>query len=187
MVYTDKMKKFILDNYKKYLIKDLTVKFNECFNTSLSRNAMASYMKRHGLKNGLTYIPAYRWKKGTCGKGLEKTWFKKGSLPPNYRAVGSERITKDGYIEVKVETNVWELKHRHIWEKVNGKIPKGHTVIFLDQNKLNTDISNLKLVSRAELLIMNRHKLTSENPELTEMGTNVAKLIIKQGLIEKER
>ncbi len=28
--------------------------------------------------------------------------FAKGNVPPNHRPVGSERISKDGYIEVKV-------------------------------------------------------------------------------------
>ena len=41
-------------------------------------------------------------KKGICADGCERTWFKKGHIPANYRPVGSERVNADGYIEVKV-------------------------------------------------------------------------------------
>ena len=41
------------------------------------------------------------------------TRFKKGHVPKNHKPVGYERITRDGYIEVKTaEPNVFELKHR---------------------------------------------------------------------------
>ena len=52
------------------------------------------------------------------------TRFKKGNIPGNHKPVGYERITKDGYIEVKTaEPNVFELKHRLIWAEHNGEIP----------------------------------------------------------------
>ena len=44
--------------------------------------------------------------------------FAKGNVPPNHRPVGSERISKDGYIEVKVaEPNKWRLKQRVVYEE----------------------------------------------------------------------
>lgn len=44
------------------------------------------------------------------------TRFKKGCIPKNHKEVGYERITRDGYIEVKTaEPNVFELKHRLVW------------------------------------------------------------------------
>lgn len=36
---------------------------------------------------------------------------------------------------------------RAIWEKYNGRIPKGYFVIFIDGNKENLDISNLEIIS----------------------------------------
>ena len=65
-----------------------------------------------------------------------------------------------------------------IWEQINGPIPSTHVLIFLDGDKSNIVLENLKLIHRRELLVMNRHKLFSDNNELTEMGNNVANLII---------
>lgn len=41
-------------------------------------------------------------------------------------------------------------KHRVIWEECNGPIPKGMVVHHIDGDRRNNDISNLKLVTRAE-------------------------------------
>ena len=107
-------------------------------------------------------------------------YFKKGTIPPQYRPVGSERIAKDGYIEIKVEDpNKWELKHRFIYKQHYGEIPKGHNVIFADRNIQNFDINNLVLVSKAEMLILNNNKLIFEDKELTKVGVNIAKVIDK--------
>lgn len=44
--------------------------------------------------------------------------------------------------------------HRYIWEKYNGKIPKGCQVHHIDRNKDNNDISNLKLMSEYDHLAL---------------------------------
>ena len=86
----------------------------------------------------------------------KKTRFKKGDIPKNHKPIGYERITRDGYIEVKTtEPNVFELKHRLIWTKHNGAIPTDCVIRFRDGNKLNVDISNLYLVSKSENMISN--------------------------------
>lgn len=86
----------------------------------------------------------------------KKTRFKKGDIPKNHKPIGYERITRDGYIEVKTtEPNVFELKHRLIWTKYNGAIPSDCVIRFRDGNKLNVDISNLYLVSKSENMISN--------------------------------
>ena len=106
------------------------------------------------------------------------TMFKKGHIPKNHREIGSERITKDGYIEIKIkEPNLWVLKHRLIYEEHYGKIPAGYSVIFGDGDKLNCNIDNLILVSRSELLLMNRNKLIKKDSSLTKTGLNIAKLL----------
>ena len=112
--------------------------------------------------------------------GANKTSFKKGNIPPNYKPVGSERVTRDGYTEVKIkDPNKWELKHRHIYKKHYGEIPSGYNVIFADKNISNFDIDNLILVSKAEMLMLNREKLIFEDKELTKTGVNIVKLINK--------
>lgn len=89
-----------------------------------------------------------------------KTRFKKGQKPHNTVEVGFERITKDGYIEVKVgdfknTSKNFKLKHRLIWEEIKGPVPEGFQVRFIDGNKKNLEFSNLKLVSLSESLKIN--------------------------------
>ena len=58
----------------------------------------------------------------------------------------------DGYLWIKVKEvegankKNWIQKHRYVWEKHNGKVPKGYKIVFLDGNCLNCDISNLDCV-----------------------------------------
>lgn len=157
-------------------------KFDREFTVKLVKNAIGRYKLNTGFngrfEKGL--IPHNKGQKGVCAKGAEKGWFKKGQTPINYKPVGSERITKDGYIMLKVaEPNKWRLKHVVEWEKNNGKLPKNHALIFLDRNKQNTSLDNLKLVSRSELLIINRDNLLKDNKELNETAVIIAKVTDK--------
>lgn len=125
--------------------------------SKLGLRKSCEYMKRCGsvktqFKPGC--IPANKGKKMpehvyiACSKSM----FKKGNKPHNILPIGSERVTKDGYIEVKVRKRGkrWELKHRVVWRKKNGEIPKGYNVQFKDGNRQNCDINNLYLISRRE-------------------------------------
>lgn len=85
-----------------------------------------------------------------------KNSFRQGNMPKNTAAVGSEVITKDGYIKVKIaQPNKWKLKHRLVWEQNNGRIPVGLNVQFRDKNKQNCLINNLYLISRSEQIHKN--------------------------------
>lgn len=199
--YSKEEDKFLIDNVKGISLKELTNRFNEKFNLNLSESSIANRKNKLGLSSGIT---GGQFKKGhkTHNKGkkqieymskeaIEKsklTRFKKGNIPSNHRELYEERITKDGYIKIKIkEPNKWQLKHRYIYEKEYGKIPDGYNVIFLDGNKQNLDLSNLKLVSKAEDLIMNNNKLFTNDKDLTETGTLIAKVINKSSRLKKEK
>ena len=129
------------------------------------------------------------WNKGT--KGLTKanvTSFKKGQKSHNYKPLGSERIVKDGYCEVKVSDTGrrWRPKHVLIYEKHHGKVPKGSAVIFLDGDKRNFDIDNLYLVTRSQLAMLNKNSLIQKDAELTKTAINVVDLMKKISAIEKK-
>ena len=129
------------------------------------------------------------WNKGT--KGLTKanvTSFKKGQKPHNYKPVGSERITKDGYCEIKVSDTGrrWRPKHVLIYEKHHGKVPKGSVVIFLDGDKRNFDIDNLHLVTRGQLAMLNKNNLIQKDADLTKTAINVVDLMKKISAMEKK-
>lgn len=121
--------------------------------------------------------PPNKGKKGICAAGCEKTWFKKGHIPANYRPVGSERVNKDGYIEVKVaDPNKWRLKHRVVWEAVNGKISKGYIIIFRDNDKTNTDINNLMPIKQGTHAVLNHTGLCEYSGEFKETAVRIAEL-----------
>jgi hypothetical protein len=184
MKYTDEMKQFILDNYKGRYNQELADLFNQKFNTNITSRTIKSYKANNKLNSGLTS----KFRKGQTphnkGKKMPKevyekvkhTMFAKGNVPPNHRPVGSERISKDGYIEVKVaEPNKWRLKQRVVYEETKGKIPEGCPIIFLDGNKRNFDIDNLRCITRSELLYLNCNGLNNSN-EITETGILMARL-----------
>lgn len=60
--------------------------------------------------------------------------FKKGQLPHNTREVGYQRLSKDGYIEIRTEKG-FRLLHRIVWETHFGEVPKNHCIIFRDATK----------------------------------------------------
>lgn len=182
-LFSDEIKAFIYDNYKGCGPSEMAKTVNDKFNTNYTKQQLKNYYKNHHLNSGLTgyfekgHIPENKGKKGCCAPGCEKGWFKKGHIPENHKLVGSQRITKDGYVEIKIaEPNRWVLKHRYVWEQNNGPIPKGFIVRFLDQNKLNCSIENLILVSRAEHIEITRRNLSFDEPELSRVGVGIAKL-----------
>lgn len=90
-----------------------------------------------------------------------RTRFKPGHDPHNTVDIGHVRMTKDGYLEMKIrhdksgKNKNFVLLQRLIWECEYGKIPKGFIVEFVDGNSLNLDLSNLRLTSRVENCLRN--------------------------------
>lgn len=96
------------------------------------------------------------------------TFFKSGHEPHNTKFDGYERIcSKDGYVYMRVNKGKFVLKHRKVWEDVNGPIPKGHIIIFKDGNKLNCDINNLSMITMKEN--MERNRITKYPEELQKL------------------
>lgn len=109
-----------------------------------------------------------------------KTTFQKGNKPHNHKPVGSIRLTRDGYWEIKTaEPKTWTLMNRYVWEKHHGPVPADHAVIFLDGDTNNYDISNLALVSRQELIELTRQDMRTEYAQITESYLNVLRLMEK--------
>lgn len=178
--------------------------FIEVFGLDLKIESVIAYMKRHGIKCGIDM----RFRPGCVShnKGvpvtkeqydrLHPTMWKPGSKPPNTDPIGTEKVLSDGYVWVKIndipkaKKNVnWRQKHRLIYEQYYGPIPPGARVVFIDKNKRNFNIENLRCISNGELGVMNRHGLWTENPQLTETGLAIAKLTMlsKQRQAELDR
>lgn len=189
-------KDFFTEYVPGHTYKEIQAEFCKRFNKPITLNQVKGYIIRNGLKTGTDgrfqkgNTPHNKGSKGCYAPGMEKGWFKKGHTPLNYKPVGSERISKDGYIEIKVkDPNKWKLKHRYLWEKHNGKIPKGMILIFKDNNKLNVCLNNLILISRAENMEINRKndcKFTGDSKEaiinLTRLKLETRKAKRKRGV-----
>lgn len=197
--YTEEQLNFIKENVVN-TEKELVKMFNEKFLKNITVGILGNIKSKLGVKSGLI---GGRFEKGQKSFNKGKKWsefmtlegqinsmntcFKKGDIPKNHRPVGSERINTSGYIEIKVqEPNKWRLKHRFVYEKYFGKIPKDKNVIFLDNNRLNVDIENLALVSRSENAILNKQKLRSDNRHITESGLALAKVLDKINIVNKK-
>lgn len=94
----------------------------------------------------------------------QATQFKKGNVPQTHLPVGTIIVDCDGVQKIKVaEPNKWEYLHRHIWEKANGPVPAGLVLAFKDGNSKNTQLSNLELLDRAQLMARNTiHRYPAE-------------------------
>jgi len=119
------------------------------------------------------------WNKGKkgwqAGGRSVDTQFKKGHRGGRAEAlhqpVGAERITRDGYIERKINDDLpfykrWKALHNIVWEGHHGEIPRGHVVVFRNGNRQDVSIENLQLISRAEL--MRRNTIHRYPPELKQ-------------------
>ena len=129
------------------------------------------------------------WNSGTKGlTGANISSFRKGCVHPKLKPIGSERIdTKDGYIYIKIAEpdpytgfpTRYKQKHVHVWEQRHGPVPKGMVVAFRDSDRLNVDPENLMLISRAELLRLNKHGYKDVPAELKPSVLALAKLEVK--------
>lgn len=153
---------FIKNNAKGKTSIELTELFNKKFGRNLTQKQIAQIKISNKLTSGI------------------KTQFKKGQKPHNYKSVGSEFVDKFGYTWIKVaEPNEWRHKQLFIWEQVNGKIPDGYSVIFLNKDKTDFSLENLMLVRDKEKLVMKNKKLLYEDRELTKTGLLIAEIINK--------
>lgn len=109
---------------------------------------MQRSMKGQFKKGQRSFNKGKKWDDYMSKEGQEasrKTCFKNGSVPFNKKPIGYERKTVNGYREVKVaEPNVFMAKHRVLWEQHYGPIEKGVHIVFVDGNKDNIVIENLR-------------------------------------------
>lgn len=146
--------------------------------------------REHRFQKGL--VP---WNKGTKGvvgvhEACRATQFKpgerRGVAVKLYQPIGTERVSKDGYLERKVNDDMplqkrWRAVHLVVWEAANGLLPKGHAVTFKDGNKRNLALENLELVSRADLMRRNtRHNLPPELQEIVQLRAVLTRQINKR-------
>lgn len=196
--YTQEQREFLIANNYMTPAKELAKMFNNEFGTNITTTNIKNFRSNNHLNSGLTgrfekgHISdnkGKKWDEFMSKKGQEKsrqTTFKKNNIPHNHRPVGYERVNMDGYIEVKVEEpSTFKLKHRIVYEQLKGPIPDGYNVVFADGDKSNLESDNLILVTKSEMLVMNRKGLFKKNKDLTKTGHLIAKVIDKQNKLKR--
>lgn len=193
-IFTEEIRDFIFANNEGNSLSKITALVNDEFGTEFTERQLKNFRENNHLSSGLTgrfekgHVPPNKGKKGWHAPGSEKGWFRKGNEPWNKLPVGSEIMDSNGYIKIKVaEPNVWEFKHKMVWEKHNGKVPPGHVITFLDGNKMNFEPANLSLISTAENAVLNFTRLRCASSELMETGIAIAKLKLKVAAITREK
>lgn len=197
-ILTPEQHDYLVREYRQQSRETLTVKLNEKFGTDFRVSQIIAYLKNHGIKSGRTGTfekGRQPFNKGTKGfMKPNRTSFKKGSVPKNLKPLGHERIdSKDGYVWIKVaESNPYTTaptryrpKHVYVWESRNGPVPDGYVVAFLDGNKLNCEPENLMLITRQELLYLNRNDYANVPEELRRSMLAVAKLECRRYELER--
>ncbi len=162
--------KFLKENYHNMTNQNIADK--------LQRSLSSIHQKGHLLR--LKKDKDFLKELNKQNLGFQRHQFKKGNRPHNTKDVGYERITKDGYVEVKVAgPNVFELKHRWIWKQANGEIPKGYNIQFKDGNRQNCRIDNLYMISRSQ-------QLSKENSMFARYPKELQKLIKVKGALTRQ-
>lgn len=156
--------------------------------SQITHAQIISFRKNHKLKTGRTgrfvkgHVSHNAGKKGFAPPGSEKGWFKpgvrQGVATKLYQPIGTQRISKCGYLERKVNDGLplqrrWRAVHLLEWEAINGPVPKGHALKCLDGNKLNTDPSNWGCIPRGLLPRLNGHSRRSYDTAPAELKPTI--------------
>lgn len=133
------------------------------------------------------------WNKGThyrAGGRSAETRFKpgvrQGVAVKLYKPIGTERISKDGYLERKINDGMplqkrWRSVHILEWEAANGPLPAGHAIAFKDGNKENRALDNLECITRAELMRRNTyHQYPKEIARVVQLRGAITRQINKR-------
>lgn len=128
------------------------------------------------------------WMPEDSAEKSRRTCFKKGDIPPNYMPIGSTTV-RDGYTLIKVRDHHgvknWEFLHKVVWEKAHGPIPKGYRIVFINGNRSDCSLENLRCVSKAVTCIANSKFGLTDDATINEMILKAAELKIKIADAEK--
>lgn len=192
-IYSEEQAGFIRENYASRSAAELTELCNALFGTAFTRRQIKTFVQNNRIKSGRTgcFPKGHKpWNAGTKGRGLtgaNRGSFRKGAVPANRKPLWTERIGKNGFVEMKVpEKNPYTgapTRYRHkqvyLWEQAHGSVPAGMVVSFVDGDQANFELGNLMLISRAVLLVLNQFRYKVAPKETKPAILALAKLRVK--------
>ncbi|KAA0910640.1 HNH endonuclease signature motif containing protein [Pusillimonas sp. ANT_WB101] len=170
----------------------------------LAGQTAGRFQKGQKKNTATQFKPGHKtWNKGKpfeAGGRSHETRFKKGGMTgpaqSNYVPIGSTRISKDGYLELKVTDDPdlypskrWVAVHRLVWEEAHGPIPPKHIVVFkpgqLTAAREEITADRLECITRAEN--MKRNSIHNYPPEIKGAMTARAALNRRINSVKKHQ
>ena len=165
----NKLKVYLTEHAKELTVTELLPLVNKEFNENYNRLSLQKYL----IRNKIQYKYECEYKSHN-NAGI--------SYP-----IGTEYVKPDGMIIVKVKHNQWKDKQRYVYEQYyNVELRSDEFVIFLDNDRTNFDIDNLKVVSKRVASYLANQDLKSNYKDITNLGITTAELMIKVKDYKKE-
>lgn len=178
-IWTPEEDAILTDLYKQFSAGEIAARMARSRPSIKNRVIHLGLKKPDGITNPGRFAPGHAsWNKGlrgvTCG-GVA-TQFKPGNRSGRaldvYQPVGTERISRDGYLERKINDDMplhrrWRAVHLVEWEAVNGPLPEGHCLVFVNGDKTDRRLENLQCITRRELMM--RNTVHNYPPELRQV------------------
>ena len=193
-LYPKEVRQYISDHYSGTGPKAMTDKLNERFGTSYTVSQIKAYYHNYHINSGLTghfekgCVPVNKGRKGMrVHPNSAATQFRKGNVPVNTYHIGTLIERQDGYLYRKTGPGRFDWRQEHIlvWEAVNGPLPEGCMLTFLDGNRKNISLDNLRVIDKKTNLELNRKRLRSSDPELNDTAITLAELMTKTRAAKK--
>lgn len=161
LTYSDELYEFLQKNASSHTIKELVQIIKERFDIDIENKKLAQYCIKMCIK--------YKYEKPNKSHS---------NIPTANGTIVNK--TDGNYLKIKTRNHKWEYLQRKIYEDYYGiELPNDVYVIFLDQDRRNFDIKNLKAISRRSSAIMSKDNLFSTCAEITRLGHLCSKMNIK--------
>lgn len=145
--YTESEDQFLRDNYLKMTNDQMAGSLGRSHDSIRQRRARLGLQRTKKQQQELI-------------RNLENNGrFQPGSLPVNTLEDGAITIRRDTtgnrYKYIRLSLGKWDLYHRYLWEKKNGKVPEGMCLRCINGSSTDASPDNWELISRSENLEKN--------------------------------
>ena len=147
------MYEFLLKYASSHTIKELVILIKEKLGIDIDNKKLAQYCIGKKIK--------YKYEKPNKAHSNKPT------------PIGTiVKKTDGGYLKIKTGNHKWEYLQRYLYQKENKvKLKEDEYVIFLNQNRRDFRMNNLKVINRSESGLLSNYGSNwySTEPEITKL------------------